>query len=108
MSDPKDYYPFKNNPIKLSFSEVPIDSNKTAGLNKISFLGNFELTASTIHLKEVIIKKNRRYRDTSSIDLSKENFERSVMIDDLFSQKGLSKDANGKIFYKGNPVSDIL
>jgi len=89
-------------------SEIQLDSNKTAGLNKIPFLGKFELTANTIHLKEVIIKKNRRYRDTSSIDLSKEIFERSVMIDDLFSQKGLSKDANGKLFYKGNPVSDIL
>ncbi|SMC70377.1 outer membrane beta-barrel protein [Pedobacter africanus] len=71
-------------------------------------LGIFELNSKAIELKEVVIKRNKRYRDTTVIDLSNENFERSIMIDNLFSQKGFYKDANGKLFYKGKPVSEVL
>jgi hypothetical protein len=71
-------------------------------------LGIFQLSQRGIDLKEVVIKKNKRYQDTTIIDLSKETFDRSIMIDDLFSQKGLFKDSDGSLFYKGKPVSDVV
>lgn len=68
----------------------------------------YELSPKGIELKEVVIKKNKRYRDTSIIDLSKETFERSIMIEDLFSQRGLYTDENGKLYYNGKPVAEVI
>lgn len=61
-----------------------------------------------IQLDEVIVKANKRYRDTSKIDLSNQLFERSIMISDLFSGDiGFHKDRDGKLYYKGKPVSNL-
>jgi len=59
-------------------------------------------------LTAVSVKAKRRYSDTTRIDLSKENFERSVMIDNLFASKyGFSRDPSGQLYYKGKPVSNV-
>jgi hypothetical protein len=56
----------------------------------------------------VKIKANKRYRDTTKIDLSGQKFERDIMIDDLFSKYGFSKDSNGTLYYNGKAVSDLV
>jgi len=93
----------------LNYQDLSVDKGTYNSIikNNSFFLGTFELSPKTIKLREVKVKSNKRYRDTTKIDLSKETFERSVMIDDLFSKYGLSKDASGQLFYKGKPVTDI-
>ncbi len=89
----------------------PFTINKYIDLSELKKksvnLGLIKLSVFNHQLKEVVIKSTKRYRDTIKIDLSKQNFQRSVMIDDLFSQDGFSKDANNQLYYKGIPVSDI-
>ena len=72
-------------------------------------LGIFKLSLQTIELKEVAVRATKRYSDTSRIDLSKKNFDRSLMIDDFFSKEsGFSKNDKGQIYYKGKLVTDIV
>jgi hypothetical protein len=72
------------------------------------FLGVYSIKPQSSELKEVVVKSTRRYSDTSRIDLSKEKFERSVMIDGIFSANyGFSRDASGQLYYKGKPVSIV-
>ena len=72
-------------------------------------LGLFALKPGKIELQEVKVNSKRRYSDTTNIDLSKDKFERSIMMDDLFSGNyGFTKDKNGRIYYKGTLVSNIL
>ncbi len=60
-------------------------------------------------LKEVVIRGNGRYRDTTEINLSDQHFDRSVMIDDLFKNTyGLHKDIKGQLYYNGKRVTNIL
>lgn len=72
------------------------------------YLDTVGLRRSVVVLKEVKIKRNKRYSDTLFIDLSRKFFERSVMIDDMLSQHGLSKSSTGQLYYKGKPVTDLL
>jgi hypothetical protein len=95
----------------LSFKDIEIYKTKLNVNNTkdIYSLGEFYLKPQKLTLKEVIIKSKKRYRDTTKIDLSKNNFERSIMITDLFSKDyGFTKDANGQLFYKGKLISDVL
>jgi len=72
-------------------------------------LGLLKLIPKGINLKEVVIKKGRKYRDTLIIDLSNEHFDRSYMINDLLSgEKGFFRNADGKLFFKGKEVADIV
>lgn len=82
-------------------------------LRQLSLRGNnldsIKLTPSVPMLKEVVINANRRYRDTSKIDLSDKQFKRSVMVDDLLSDnQGFYKDSNGQLFYKDKLVKDLF
>jgi len=89
--------------IQINANSIKVDTNQ-----KNIDLGTVEMYSHSIELKEVLIKSRKRYRDTSTIDLSKKNFERSIMIDDLFSRDiGFTKDANGQLYYKGKPVSGL-
>jgi hypothetical protein len=101
----------KINHIKISafnFDELLIKDIPKSISDKNSFIGTFKITPHVIELNEVKIKASKRYRDTTKIDLSGKKFERSVMIDDIFSTNGFSKDANGQLFYKGKQVADLL
>lgn len=91
----------------LGYSSIEIKKDKMYSKSLTSSLGQFELKRTAFLLKEVVIEKDRQYSDTSIIDLSKENFHRSIMIDDLFSMNGLSKDKYGQLFFKGKPISNI-
>ncbi|MDP9078213.1 MAG: outer membrane beta-barrel protein [Bacteroidota bacterium] len=92
----------------LNYTDLKTDIKKW-GNNSNNFLGTFSLVSKKISLEEVVVKSNKRYRDTTRIDLSKTKFERSVMIDDIFSNDfGLTKDVNGQLYYKGKPVSNIV
>ena len=92
----KDYHTFSSN---LELTSVNIKNE----------LGEFRLKPEGINLNEVLIRKRKRYRDTTNIDFSDKKFERDIMIDDLFSKNiGFYKDNNGKLFYKGKPVTDLL
>jgi hypothetical protein len=71
-------------------------------------LGYFEIKPKPINLKEVLVKARKRYRDTTVIQMSNQIFERSVMIDDIFAQKGLYKGSNGQLYYNGKLVSEIV
>ncbi|PWK74195.1 outer membrane beta-barrel protein [Mucilaginibacter oryzae] len=71
-------------------------------------LGVFDLIRHNIQLQDIKINAKRRYRDTTKIDLSNEKFERSVMIDDLFSTRGFYKDSKGELYFNGRHVSDIM
>lgn len=88
-------------------SYFDLDVKNIGSVARSSSLGLFKLRPSGIVLKEIKIVSRRRYRDTSTIDLSKEKFERSVMINDLFSQYGFSRDNDGQIYFKGKPVSHL-
>lgn len=72
------------------------------------FLGVFDLTRHSILLQDIKVNAKRRYRDTTKIDLSGQKFERSVMINDLFSTNGFYKDSKGQLYFKGKRVSDIM
>jgi hypothetical protein len=72
------------------------------------FIGVFKLPPHVIELNEVKIKASKHYRDTTLIDLAGQKFEKNVMIDDVFSTNGFSKNLNGQIYYKGKLVSDML
>jgi hypothetical protein len=72
-------------------------------------VGSLYLIPNGIALKEVEIKRGRKYRDTINIDLSKVHFDRSFMIGDFLSgEKGFYKNGEGKLFFKGKEVSDIV
>jgi len=76
--------------------------------NVKSDLNTIKLQLLSGMLKEVVIKANRRYRDTIRINLHDEKFERSIMIGDLFSgDKGFTKDSNGLLYFKGKLVTDV-
>lgn len=69
----------------------------------------FKLSVYNIELDEIKIKANRRYTDTSYIDLSKLNFDRSFSINDLLSASfGFTKDSKGQLYYKGKAVNDVV
>jgi hypothetical protein len=94
----------------LSYSDLEMDdiSKIDAGGKSDYSLGIYQIDPKGKQLQEVIVRKRRRYSDTTRIDLSKEKFEHSVMIEDIFSSSfGFSKDANGQLFYKGKPVSIV-
>lgn len=84
--------------------------NKTNPLNQDVLIRPFKMRSSIIHLKEVLVKNNRRkYRDTVNIDLTRDHFERDFMIEDFLSgEKGFSKGSNGKLLFRGKEVSDIV
>jgi len=95
--------------VSIKISSIGYDFIVIALKITISDLGVFELKPHIIILKDVTIRPNKRYRDTTNIDLSNKKFERSKMIDDLLSKEmGFSKDSNGQLYYKGKPVSDIV
>jgi hypothetical protein len=71
-------------------------------------LGVFDLVRHSIQLQDIKVNAKRRYRDTTKIDLSGQKFERSIMIDDLFSTNGFYKDSKGQLYFKGKLVSDIM
>jgi hypothetical protein len=101
----------KINHIKISafnFDELLINYIPKSITDKNSFIGTFKITSHVIELNEVKIKANKRYRDTTKIDLSGQKFERDIMIDDLFSKYGFSKDSNGTLYYNGKAVSDLV
>lgn len=85
--------------------EVVNNYNVNAG---VVDLGRLILTAKSTVLNEVLIKGKRRYRDTTKIDLSGEKFDRAVMVDDLFSTHGFSKDVDGKLRYNGKVIGNLL
>ncbi|WP_165503630.1 outer membrane beta-barrel protein [Pedobacter hiemivivus] len=88
----------------LNIPKPTIDSKKRSS----QALGIFELLTSSIQLKEVVIRKNKRYRDTTVIDLSKKKFERTIMISDILSgNNGFYIDGAGQLFYKGKQVTDV-
>ncbi|PWK78046.1 outer membrane receptor protein involved in Fe transport [Mucilaginibacter oryzae] len=94
----------------LTHEDLQIKNTElTKFINNNQFdLGLFRLTSKSILIKEVIIKSSNRYRDTAIIDLSKKNFDRSVMIDELFSNDyGFYKDDKGQLYYNGKRVSDL-
>lgn len=83
------------------FSSGPGKTNLNIGL--------LYLIPNGISLKEVEIKRGKKYRDTINIDLSKEHFDRSFMIGDFLSaEKGFYRNGDGKLFFKGKEVSDIV
>lgn len=72
-------------------------------------LGTFNLKSYSIQLKDVIIKSQKRYRDTAFVNLNLEKFERNYTVDDLLSQGDLFyKDTNGQFFYKGKLISEVV
>ncbi|WP_184543767.1 TonB-dependent receptor [Mucilaginibacter sp. FT3.2] len=72
-------------------------------------IGIFKLSTRNIQLKNVEVRAKRRYHDTTTIDLSKQNFERSVTVNDLLSKEhGFYRDNNGQLYYKGKVVSDLV
>ncbi|MCO5945897.1 outer membrane beta-barrel protein [Mucilaginibacter flavidus] len=95
----------------INYQDLKIDKKFSAEQlqNKNYLLGTFALKPGKIELQEVKVNAKRRYSDTTNINLSKNKFERSIMMDDLFSGNyGFTKDKNGRIYYKGNLVSNIL
>ncbi len=94
----------------LNFTDLKVenlpDINQLAASNYS--LGSFSMSQVSIQLKEIKVKATRRYRDTTKIDLSKQTFDRSVRIDNLFSQNGFYKDDKGVLYYKGKTVSDLV
>lgn len=82
----------------------------SSDLGKTKFnIGLLYLIPNGISLKEVEIKRGKKYRDTINIDLSKEHFDRSFMIGDFLSaEKGFYRNGDGKLFFKGKEVSDIV
>lgn len=71
-------------------------------------LGAFAVKPGKIELKEVKVQAKRRYSDTTNIDLSKNKYERAIMMDDLFSGSyGFTKDKNGRLYYKGILVTNV-
>lgn len=102
-------YLTKDFKVKISFlKSEDIYSIKWPKEN-VSSLDVFKFKVPVKSLKEVRINVRRRYHDTTKIDLSAQKFERSVMIDDLFSKNlGFSKDGNGQLYYKGKIVSNLL
>ncbi len=89
------------------YNDLVYDKKKIKELKKKNVF-QFILSPKGISLREVVIKNRKRYRDTLSIDLSNEKYEKNLMINDLLSgSKGFSKDINGKLFYKGKEVSDV-
>ena len=89
----------------LQINDLPKLDNT---LKKDYYLGTFKISHEIIELKEVKINSKKRYSDTTKIDLSNEKFERSIMIDDIFSKSyGFTRDANGQLYYKGKPVTDV-
>jgi hypothetical protein len=72
------------------------------------FLHDFMLDPKGIDLGEVTIRRKRRYRDTTVIDLSGKVFDRNIMINDLFSSNGFSRDASGQLYYKRLPVAEVV
>lgn len=91
----------------LNFKEISIATTQLLRTGNSTALELFRMKTSPIQLDEVKVKAKKRYRDTARIDLSKEKFERTIMIDDMFSRYGFSKDKNGVLYYKGKPVADI-
>ncbi len=94
----------------LNYDDFRIDLKKVNDNNNSDIdIGSVQLTPRTIELKEVTINSKKRYRDTTKIDLSKQKFDRAIMIDDLFSGKfGFTKDEKGKLYYKGKLINDIV
>lgn len=90
---------------RLNYYTLELNNKKS---EKEKTLSIYELSPKGITLKEVVIKRNKRYRDTSIIDLTKEVFERNVMINDLFSQRGLYKDEKGNLYYNEKPVAELV
>ncbi len=91
----------------LNYSEFQFSNFDTLN-TKDYYLGIFKIIPQAIVLKEVKIKSTRRYRDTTTIDLSKKTYERSIMINDLFSGSlGFTKDSNGQLYYKGKRVAEL-
>ncbi|TDQ09484.1 outer membrane beta-barrel protein [Pedobacter metabolipauper] len=85
------------------------NKNKGTLSDQTIFIGLFKMKPDIVNLKEVVISQPKRYRDTINIKLHDQVFERSIMIDDLFSGKlGFYKDNNGKLYYNGKLVSDVL
>lgn len=71
-------------------------------------LGIFRLSPQKITLKEVIVR-SKRYSDTTTIDLSKKNFDRSLMLNDFFSKEsGFTRNDKGQIYYRGKLVTDLV
>ena len=70
-------------------------------------LGSILISKKSIELDEVIVKAKGRYRDTTWIDLSQQSFQRSVMVDDVFSTNGFFKDASGQLYYKGKLIGNL-
>jgi hypothetical protein len=94
----------------LNYSEFQINALPPTDsvLKRGYYLGIYKMSQQIIELKEVKVQSKKRYNDTTKIDLSKKNFERSIMIDDLFSEEyGFTKDQNGRIYYKGKPIANI-
>lgn len=72
-------------------------------------LSNLFLEPKKISLQEITVKPSNRYSDTTKIDLSQKNFDQSVTIDDLLmGQYGFTRNSNGQLFYKGQPVSNLV
>jgi hypothetical protein len=96
----------------IIFHSLNYDDNQMDHLPKMDNvnydIGIIKMNAHSILLKEVKIKEEKRFHDTTIIDLSKQKFERSIMTDDLFSQYGFSKDSKGSLYYKGKLVADIM
>jgi hypothetical protein len=92
----------------FTYKTYVIRKQQREDLYKNGSFGVFKLKSVIVQLGEVKIKSDKRYRDTTKIDLSGQKFERDIMIDDLFSQYGFSKDSNGQIYYKGKPVTDMV
>ena len=94
----------------VSYKDFFFIKNSTSKLETVNFyIGEFKLVPNGINLDEVLIKKRKRYRDTTNISLSDKHFEREVMIEDLFSKSmGFYKDSNGRLYYKGKLVSDVF
>ncbi|CAM3704545.1 hypothetical protein MUGA111182_04180 [Mucilaginibacter galii] len=87
---------------------IPVKDFKFNKEEGVRLLGDIEIKPKPINLKEVLVKARKRYRDTTVIPMSDQVFERSVMIDDIFAQKGLYKGSNGQLYYKGKLVSEIV
>jgi hypothetical protein len=72
-------------------------------------IGVFKLSIRNIQLKNVEVRAKRRYHDTTTIDLSKQKFERAVTVNDLLSKNhGFYKDNNGQLYYKGKVVNNLV
>lgn len=94
----------------MNYSDFQADESPSVDntLKTDLYLHTYKISPEVIRLKEVKINSKKRYSDTTKIDLSNEKPERSVMIDDIFSQRyGFTRDANGLLYYKGRIVSDV-